>query len=47
MSFHNGIPIATVSIASSVSMPTDAPSRRRADENARPKAIKAAALRLR
>ncbi|HZY99650.1 MAG TPA: hypothetical protein VFE36_08760 [Candidatus Baltobacteraceae bacterium] len=47
MSFYNGIPIATINIASSVAMPTDSPSRRRADENARPNPIKAAALRLR
>lgn len=47
MSFYNGIPIAAVNIAHSVSMPTDSTSRRPADENARPNATKAAALRLR
>lgn len=46
MSFYNGIPIAAVSIAPSVSMPTDSTSRRLADENARPNATKAV-LRLR
>jgi hypothetical protein len=47
MSFHNGIPIAAVNVASRVSMPTDSPSRRSSDEKARTDAIKAADLRLR
>jgi hypothetical protein len=47
MSFYNGIPITAVSIAPSVSMPTDSTSRRSADEDARINATKAAALRLR
>lgn len=47
MSFYNGIPIAAVNIAPSVSMPTDSTSRHTADEDARPDATKAAALRLR
>jgi hypothetical protein len=46
MSFHNGIPIATVNVGSSVSMPTDGQSRRRADESARPNTVKAADVRL-
>lgn len=47
MSFYNGIPITAVRIVPSVSMPTDSPSRRNADEDARANAIKAARLRLR
>lgn len=37
MSYYNGIPIAAVSIAHSVVMPTDSTSRRRAADESRPK----------